>query len=72
MGVAIELDGVRYGYPTSFLEEAFGGLARQVGSDIALRHLHFVSTEDLLLRDEIERYIRYAFKTSEQRQRATA
>ena len=22
----VQLDGVRYGYPTSFLEEAFGGL----------------------------------------------
>jgi len=65
----VNLDGVRFGYPTSFLEEAFGGLARQVGIEEALDGLEFQSSEEPLLIDEITRYIRNANKTS--RQRAT-
>ncbi len=68
--LTIELDGARYGYPTSFLEEAFGGLARSVGIDVALAGLTFISVKSPLLVDEIEGYIRDAEKTGRQRRAA--
>jgi hypothetical protein len=53
----INLDGTE-GYATSFLEEAFGGLARLYGIDRCLSRLRFVSEEDNLLVDEVQSYIR--------------
>lgn len=50
------LDGVE-GYATSFLEEAFGGLARVYGKEECFKKLKFVSKEDELLIDEIKSYI---------------
>lgn len=57
----IDLDG-GYGYPTSFLEEAFGGLAREFGSDYnrVLNVLEFISEDDLSLIDDIVKYIKEA------------
>ena len=63
----IELDGVAFGYPTSFLEESFGGLARDCGIDTVLDVLVFRSSDERLLPKEIERYIRNAEKTSQER-----
>jgi hypothetical protein len=56
--LVIELDGVE-GYPASFLEEAFGGFARQFGRDVALTRLRFVSNDSSLIQ-EIQEYIRDA------------
>ena len=53
----INLDGVA-GYPASFLEEAFGGLAREFGSKRVLDSLTFVSNNDPSLIDEITNYIK--------------
>ncbi len=53
----VDLDGTS-GYATSFLEEAFGGLARKHGSKIVLSALNFLSNEDPSLIQEIESYIR--------------
>lgn len=61
--VLIQLDGVRYGYPTSFLEEAFGGLARVFGIKAVQDVLRFESATEPLLVDEILRYIERAEKT---------
>ena len=58
--VTVQLDGVRYGYPTSFLEEAFGGLAREFGQDRVLETLRFVSATEPLLIHEIQHYIERA------------
>lgn len=56
--LTIELDGVEFGYPTSFLEEAFGGLVRAGYAPGVVRdHLTFVATEEPLLADEIRGYI---------------
>ena len=55
--IKIILDGVS-GYATSFLEEAFGGLARIFGKDRCLKRLIFISNEDPLLIDEINKYIK--------------
>ncbi len=57
----IDLDG-GYGYPTSFLEEAFGGLARKYGSKDVLAVLDFVSEDEPSLIDEIRGYISQAKK----------
>jgi hypothetical protein len=65
--LVIELDGVRFGYPTSFLEEAFGGLVREFGVDAVLQHLVFRSTEEPYLPEEIVAYIKDALKTSRER-----
>lgn len=54
--IQIVLDGVE-GYATSFLEEAFGGLARQFGKEKVIKRLQFISKEDPLLVSEIESYI---------------
>jgi len=55
----IELDG-GYGYATSFLEEAFGGLARTYDPNLVLSVLSFKSDEEPYLIDDIEGYIRKA------------
>lgn len=54
--LTIDLDG-GYGYPTSFLEEAFGGLARKYGSAIVGATLVFVSRDEPSLIEEIQEYI---------------
>ncbi len=58
--LTIQLDGVRYGYPTSFLEEAFGGLAREFGIEDVLRTLSFESHTEPMLGKEIRHYIEHA------------
>lgn len=52
----IDLDGA-VGYPTSFLEESFGGLARLYGAEVVLKHLRFHSTDEPGLEREITSYI---------------
>ena len=59
----IKLDGV-YGYPVSFLEEAFGGLIREdhIPYDFLKRHLLIKSDEDDIYIQEINTYIEIAYK----------
>lgn len=52
----IDLDGTE-GYATSFLDEAFGGLARNYGKENVLKKLSFVSNDEPYLIDEIKLYI---------------
>lgn len=52
----IELDG-GYGYPTSFLEEAFGGLARMFDPKEVNEILMFISNDEPSLEEEIRGYI---------------
>lgn len=54
--VLIDFDGAD-GYATSFLEEAFGGLARIVGKEKVLKKFEFKSEEDPFLIDEVNGYI---------------
>ena len=54
--VSVILDGTE-GYATSFLEEAFGGLARKYGKENCQERLKFISEEDPLLIEEINYYI---------------
>lgn len=53
----IDLDGTG-GYASSFLEEAFGGLARKFGAKAVLETLRFACKDEPLLVREIEGYIR--------------
>lgn len=57
--LVINLDG-GYGYPTSFLEEAFGGLARLFGSKIVLDTIELISEDEPAIIDEIKSYIKEA------------
>lgn len=57
--LVVDLDGA-YGYATSFLEEAFGGLARKKGADLVLKHLEIISREEPYLKDDINTYVREA------------
>lgn len=61
--ITIELDGT-FGYPPSFLEEAFGGLVRinKWTQDEILKRLEFVSNEDSSLPEKIKKFIREANK----------
>jgi len=52
----IDFDG-GYGYPTSFLEEAFGGLARIYTPSEVLRVLDFISDDEPALIEEVKAYI---------------
>ena len=56
----IRLDGVKFGYPTSFLEEAFGGLARECGIETVQETLIFESHGEPMLEEEIRGYIQVA------------
>jgi STAS-like domain of unknown function (DUF4325) len=57
----IDLDGTE-GYATSFLEAAFGGLARQYPCETILQTLEFNCEDEPMLRDEINTYIKEARK----------
>lgn len=60
--IIIDLDGA-YGYPTSFLEEAFGGLAREYSPQEVLNAFKFQSSEQPGVIEEITYYIKNAQKT---------
>lgn len=57
--ITVNLDGC-YGYPTSFLEEAFGGLAREFGSKSVGDKFEFISNDEPSLVKEIFEYINQA------------
>lgn len=46
-----------FGYPTSFLEEAFGGLKEEFSKDIILNNIEFISNDEEGLVDEVKGYI---------------
>ena len=54
--IELNLDG-GYGYPTSFLEEAFGGLIRQLQDKSLTTMFVFISEEEPALIDEIKSYM---------------
>ena len=52
----VNLDG-GYGYGSSFLEEAFGGLVRQIRSDDVIKRILIISNEEPRLIDDIKGYM---------------
>lgn len=57
--VSIDLDG-GYGYAPSFLEESFGGLAREYNPEAVIRAFRWKSDEEPYLIESIVGYIRKA------------
>lgn len=56
----IDMDGTA-GYTTSFLEAAFGGLAREYkDADLIIKNIEIISTDDPFLKDDIIEYINEA------------
>ena len=55
--VTIEMDGV-IGFPASFLDEAFGILAEQLGPELIRRKLHIELNDNRVARAEIDDCIR--------------
>lgn len=53
--LTVDLDG-GYGYATSFLEEAFGGLAREL-HNVHLLNIKIISNEEPALVEKIHQYI---------------
>lgn len=53
----IDFDGLN-GYPSSFFEEAFGGIARIYSPDVVLSALILHCDEDPLFLDDLRSYIR--------------
>lgn len=58
--LTVILDG-GYGYAISFLEEAFGGLAREL-NDTRLLDIRIISEEEPPLVDKIQQYIKDALQ----------
>ncbi|MCL5027482.1 MAG: STAS-like domain-containing protein [Bacteroidetes bacterium] len=54
--IEVFLDDVR-GYTTSFLEEAFGGLARKYGKEVVKKRIKIISKKRLLYKEKAEQYI---------------
>lgn len=52
----IDFDGT-FGYPTSFLEEAFGGLKEKYEKNLIFDTLEFISNDEIGLIDEVKGYI---------------
>lgn len=57
--IVVDLDGT-IGYGTSFLEEVFGGLAREKGIDNVKKTIEVISNEEKYLIDDIDDYITHA------------
>lgn len=55
----VDMDGSKYGYPTSFLEEAFGGLARERGTNVVKQVIEIKCTSEPMLAKEIMHYIEF-------------
>lgn len=57
--LCIDFDGT-YGYGSSFIEEAFGGLVREYGKKGVLKRISLISTEDETIPDLVEKYVKEA------------
>lgn len=55
----INFDGC-FGYATSFLEESFGGLVRERKEKGVLRHMKFISNDDVTVPKLIAKYVENA------------
>lgn len=64
LSLTVELDG-GFGYGSSFLEEAFGGLARKTKDKRLLKILTIISEEEPELKDDIMQYIKDGLENGE-------
>ncbi len=56
----VDMDGAPFGFPTSFLEESFGGLTRCRGAELVQKHIEIQCADEPLLIREIAHYIEHA------------
>lgn len=54
--LVVNLDNTA-GYATSFLDEAFGGLARKYSKELVVKKINFISIEEPYLIEEIKSYM---------------
>ena len=66
--VIVGLDSIK-GYTSSFLEEAFGGLVRELGYDAVRKKLQFLAVRRAYLIPLIESWMRDAAQEKPQRKR---
>lgn len=59
--ILIILDG-GYGYAPSFLEEAFGGLIRNMRNQQIISMIHIISDEEPKLIEDVKKYMSEAFE----------
>jgi hypothetical protein len=59
--IHLVFDGA-YGYATSFLEEAFGGLSRELGSDKTLNYFYLESNDEPEIVNRVIQYIKESEK----------
>lgn len=52
----INFDGA-YGYPPSFLDEAFGGLVRELKATGILEHIEMIANDDLSVTRRVKNYV---------------
>ncbi len=64
--LVINLDGT-YGYPSSFIDESFGGLSREFGSQKVLNVIQFISKDQPGLIDVITENIRNPYNYNKNR-----
>jgi hypothetical protein len=64
--IEINLDG-GYGYFTSFLEEAFGGMVRKLGHTHFMDITNFISEDEPSLIDDIRQYVENAIESQHPR-----
>ena len=55
--LCVDMDGAKYGYPTSFLEEVFGGLARERGADVVKKTVKIECKSEPMLSKEVMYYV---------------
>jgi hypothetical protein len=53
----VNMDGC-FGYPSSFIDEAFGGLAKIYGSSEVLKHIDIISNDEPGLVEKIKKSIK--------------
>lgn len=55
----VDFDGC-YGFATSFLEESFGGLTRELKKKGILQNIKIISNDDVTVKTLIEKYVKEA------------
>jgi hypothetical protein len=57
--LTVFFDGA-FGYSTSFLEESFGGLVRELKSKEILNNIDLISNDDITVQGLVKKYVRKA------------
>ncbi|MDI7227900.1 STAS-like domain-containing protein [Leptospira santarosai] len=58
-GIEIDMDDT-WGYPSSFLEECFGGLVHKYGKDLIKSKIEIISNQDESLKERILHFLSFS------------